>query len=53
VRVVTDCVAGTSPEAHAASLRAIEYLQAYSLTTLEHMLAALAAYAPHGLATGL
>ena len=41
VRIVTDCVAGTSPEAHAASLRAIEYLQAHSLTTLERMLAAL------------
>ena len=53
VRVVTDCVAGTSPEAHAASLRAIEYLQAYSLTTLEHMLAALATYIPQGRPTGL
>lgn len=30
-RVVEDCVAGSSPEAHAASLRAMEYLQAGAL----------------------
>jgi len=44
VRVVTDCVAGTSPEAHAASLTAINYLQADSLTNLEEVLAALGSY---------
>jgi len=44
VRVVADCVAGTSPEAHAAALRAIEYLQTGSLTNRERMLAALATY---------
>jgi nicotinamidase-related amidase len=44
VRVVADCVAGTSPEAHAAALQAIEYLQADSLTDRERMLAALATY---------
>jgi nicotinamidase-related amidase len=45
VRVPVDCVAGTSAEAHAASLKAIKYLQAHSLTSLEEMLAALATYA--------
>ncbi len=45
IRVPVDCVAGTSSEAHAASLRAIKYLQADSLTNLQEMLAALAAYA--------
>jgi nicotinamidase-related amidase len=45
VRVVTDCVAGTSPEAHAASLAAISYLQANSLTSLDEMLADIASYA--------
>lgn len=44
IRVPVDCVAGTSPEAHTAALRAIKYLQAYSLTNLEEMLAALTAY---------
>lgn len=42
IRVPVDCVAGTGSEAHAASLRAIEYLQAYSLTNLEELLTALA-----------
>lgn len=41
VRVPVDGVAGTSPEAHEASLRAIEYLQAYSLTNSEELLTAL------------
>ncbi|MBI1880368.1 MAG: cysteine hydrolase [Chloroflexi bacterium] len=47
VRVPVDCVAGTDSEAHTASLRAIKYLQAHSLTNLKEMLAALAAYV-HG-----
>lgn len=46
MRVPVDCVAGTGAEAHAASLRAIKYLQANSLTNLEEVLAALAAYSP-------
>jgi nicotinamidase-related amidase len=44
VRVVTDCVAGTSPEAHNAALTAIGYLQADSLTTLDQMLKDIARY---------
>ncbi len=48
VRVPIDCVAGTSPEAHAASLKAIKYLQVNSLTTLEGMLAALSIYGAAG-----
>jgi len=48
VRVVTDCVAGTSHEAHTAALAAIQYLQADSLVSLDAMLAALATYTwPH------
>jgi len=45
VRVVTDCVAGTSPEAHTAALTAINYLQADSLTTLDEILESIASYA--------
>ena len=45
VRVVTDCVGGSSHEAHEASLRAIEYLQRDALVTSEETLAAFAAYA--------
>lgn len=44
IRVPVDCVAGTSPEAHTASLEAIKYLQAYSLTKLEEVFTALASY---------
>ena len=33
IRVVTDAVAGSDPEAHAASLRAIRYLQRDALVT--------------------
>ena len=33
IRVVTDAVAGSSPEAHAASLRAVHYLQRDALVT--------------------
>jgi nicotinamidase-related amidase len=46
VRVPVDCVAGTDSEAHAASLRAIKYLQADSLTNLEQMLTVLTTYVP-------
>jgi len=44
VRVVTDCVAGTSLEAHTAALAAINYLQADSLVGRGAMLEALANY---------
>ena len=33
IRVVADAVAGSDPEAHAASLRAIRYLQRDALVT--------------------
>ncbi len=45
VLVPVDCVAGTNFEAHVASLKAIKYLQAHSLTTLEEILAAFSTYA--------
>ena len=44
VRVVTDCVAGTSLEAHTAALAAINYLQADSLVGRGAMLEAFANY---------
>lgn len=40
VRVVEDCVAGSSLEAHEASLRAMEYLQTGALGSLEETLSA-------------
>ena len=40
-RVVEDCVAGSSLEAHEASLRAMEYLQTGARCTLEQVLAAM------------
>ena len=39
-RVVEDCVAGSSDEAHEAALRAMEYLQTGARTTSEDVLAA-------------
>ena len=39
VRVVEDCVAGSSREAHEASLKAMEYLQTGALRALEGTLA--------------
>ena len=44
IRVPVDCVAGASLEAHTAALKAIEYLQANSLTELEDILEAFVAY---------
>jgi nicotinamidase-related amidase len=46
VRVVEDCVGGSSPEAHAAALRAIEYLQRDALVRFEDVLRELEALAP-------
>ena len=44
LRVVTDCVGGSSQEAHDASLRAMEYLQRDALVTSTETLDAFAAY---------
>jgi len=44
VRVVEDCVAGSSVEAHQASLNAMEYLQAGAVTSSAEVSAGLAAY---------
>jgi len=41
-RVIEDCVAGSSTEAHQAALRAMEYLQTGAVRTLEETLAAMA-----------
>lgn len=40
-RVVQDCVGGTSPEAHQASLNAMEYLQEGALLSADDMIAAM------------
>jgi len=40
-RVVKDCVGGTSPEAHQASLNAMEYLQEGAVISAEDMIAAM------------
>lgn len=42
-RVVADCVGGTSPEAHQASLNAMEYLQAGAVMNADDIIAALQA----------
>lgn len=41
-RVIEDCVAGSSVEAHEASLRAMEYLQTGAVRSLDEVLAAMA-----------
>lgn len=41
-RVVSDCVGGTSPEAHQASLNAMEYLQEGAVQSAEQIIAAIA-----------
>lgn len=41
VRVVEDCVGGTSPEAHQASLNAMEYLQTGALRSAGEIIAGL------------
>lgn len=43
-RVIEDCVAGSSIEAHEAALRAMEYLQSGARCSLEDTLAAMEAY---------
>jgi nicotinamidase-related amidase len=45
-RVVTDCVGGSSVEAHQASLNAMAYLQRDSLVTSDDVLQTLAALSP-------
>lgn len=40
-RVVADCVGGTSPEAHQASLNAMEYLQEGAVMTADQIIAAM------------
>lgn len=41
IRVVEDCVGGTSPEAHQASLNAMEYLQSGALRSAQEIIAGL------------
>ena len=43
-RVVEDCVAGSSEDAHEAALRAMEYLQTGARRSLDEVLAALEDY---------
>ena len=45
-RVIEDCVAGSSEEAHEASLRAMEYLQTGARCSLAQVLEAMSAYDP-------
>jgi nicotinamidase-related amidase len=51
VRVVSDCVIGSTRARHAASLSAMEYLQHGACRTTDEMLAALASYTPAHQAT--
>jgi nicotinamidase-related amidase len=44
-RVIEDCVAGSSAEAHEHALRAMEYLQAGARRSLDEVLAAMEAFA--------
>ena len=44
-RVIEDCVAGSSEPAHAASLRAMEYLQTGAIRSLDDVTKAMGAYA--------
>ena len=43
-RVVGDCVGGTSPEAHKASLNAMEYLQEGAVLSADEIIAAISAH---------
>lgn len=43
-RVIEDCVAGSSPEAHESALRAMEYLQTGARRSLDETLAAMDRY---------
>ena len=47
VRVVEDCVGGSTEQRHEASLDAMEYLQAGARRTTEEIIAAFGALAPH------
>ena len=47
-RVIEDCVAGSSEEAHEASLRAMEYLQTGARCSLRNVLQAMDNYAASG-----
>lgn len=48
-RVIEDCVAGSSEEAHEGALRAMEYLQTGARRSLEETLAAMDGYQGQGL----
>ena len=43
-RVIEDCTAGSSPEAHEAALRAMEYLQTGARRSLDEALTAMDGY---------
>lgn len=45
-RVIEDCVAGSSEQAHEASLRAMEYLQTGARCSLESVMTAMQDYSP-------
>ena len=45
-RVIEDCVAGSSIEAHEAALRAMEYLQTGARRSLDEVMTAMKAHAP-------
>jgi len=45
-RVIEDCVAGSSEDAHRASLRAMEYLQSGARVSLKRVLKAMESYQP-------
>ena len=51
-RVIEDCVAGSSLEAHEASLRAVEYLQTGARRSLEEVSSALESYKSSGSQAG-
>ena len=46
-RVIEDCVAGSSEEAHEAALRAMEYLQTGARCSLDNVLPAMEEFAAH------
>ncbi len=45
-RVIDDCVAGSSQDAHNASLKAMEYLQTGAIRSLDEVVAAMQKYSP-------
>jgi biuret amidohydrolase len=52
VKVVEDCCAGSSVEAHEAAIEQIDYLQNGARVTLDEIRADLTAFAGHGAAVG-